>query len=210
MFNRLTWPRKMAEYMSDTGCEVILVDNNSTYPPLLEWYKSCPYKVHRLNDNLGNYSLWISGVLDQYPSLGYYFASDPDLGLSGVPSSYYSIMRDELDAHPEIYKIGLSLEILDLPDISTTPTIMELESVFWKETVGPNGFYKADVDTTFALYDRRRPIGNIWLALRAPRPYTAKHLPWYTSKNDWNEEDIYYYEHITKSSIYSGLIKDSV
>ena len=39
MYNRLTWPKKMAEFLSDTGCEVILIDNNSTYMPLLD---ACP------------------------------------------------------------------------------------------------------------------------------------------------------------------------
>ena len=54
MYNRLTYPKNMSEFLSDHGIEVILIDNNSTYPPLLEWYDKCPYKVHRLKENMGH------------------------------------------------------------------------------------------------------------------------------------------------------------
>jgi hypothetical protein len=56
------------------------------------------------------------------------------------------------------------------------------------------GFYKAPIDTTFAMY---RPglghqNGN---SLRSAPPYTARHLPWYQDFANLSEEDEYYVKH---------------
>ena len=187
MFNRLTPAKAMAEYMSDTGCEVILIDNNSTYPPLLEWYKTCPYKVHRLYKNYKAFDFWKYNRLKHYPCKNY-IVTDPDLQINHIPEDYIEILFKGLNANPTVGKAGFSLEINDLPDNPITKKVIEWEKRMWDSATDENGFYKSDVATTFALYDRDRVVENLYSGIRSPRPYTAKHLDWYyteeTIKND--------------------------
>ena len=56
--------------------------------------------------------------------------------------------------------------------------------------------FRADIDTTFALYrplDRRRHGEG--RALRTGPPYVARHLPWYLDSSNLSAEDAYYREH---------------
>lgn len=201
MFNRLTWPKKMAEYMSDTGCEVFLVDNGSTYPPLLEWYEKCPYKIYKLGTNFGHHVLWTCDIVENnHPNTKYYIATDPDLDLTYVPPDYIEVLRSEWEQHSDpIDKVGLSLEIDDLPRNNFTAQVLDWETPFW-ETKTDSGFYKADIDTTFAMYDHTKLKSNMsfYKGIRSPRPYTARHLPWYLTSLVGQPEELYYKDHINK------------
>ena len=70
--NLFTWPKAMVERIKeyDGVGEIIIVDNDSTYPPLLEWYATNPCRIERLNKNIGVAAPWISEVVS---------------GLKGVP-----------------------------------------------------------------------------------------------------------------------------
>jgi len=208
MFNRLTWPKKMAEFLSDTGCEVILVDNASTYPPLLEWYDTdCPYKVYRLQENYGHLVLWGSGILNEYPDQ-YYAVTDPDLDLSDVPSDYIDFLMKGL-TNQEVVKTGLSLRVDDLPVNGFTEEIVKKERQYWECVQDGNGFYYAGIDTTFAIYDRERMAsGKFYWSLRAPKPYTARHLPWYLTPQVLSFEEIYYMTKATDVSSYIRIFWD--
>lgn len=196
MFNRVTLPKMMAEFLSDNGCEVILIDNNSTYKPLLDWYSKCTYKVHRLQENLGHKSLYTSGILDQYKDQ-YYYLTDHDLDLSGVPSDFQELLMKGFE-NPGVIKSGLSLKIDDLPNNPYANIAREWESKYWERPRDSNGFYHSEVDTTFALYDRGREYSgfpatdNFFRAVRSPYPYTARHVPWYNTPENITEEEIYY------------------
>lgn len=198
----------MAEFLSDTGCEVILIDNNSTYPPLLEWYEICPYKVHRLSANYGHMAFWNAGIFSSYTD-EHFVVTDCDLDLSGIPLDYIDVLMKELPLHRHVAKSGLSLSIKDLPVNHYTDRVLEFESRYWDNKVGRNGFYDAPIDTTFALYNRNQKGSNFWNAIRSPSPYTAKHLPWYLTKelilNDL--EQLHYIKTTTDCSFWSKFIK---
>jgi len=200
MFNRLTWPKKMAEFLSDTGCEVIFLDNNSTYLPLLEWYDSCPYKVYRLRRNWGHMVLWSSGIIREYKD-PFYVVTDPDLDLSSVPHDYLNFLMKGF-ANQDVVKVGLSLRIDDLPVNDFTREIMDRELNFWSR-LDANGFYEASVDTTFAIYDQDRldkKVFDQYACLRSPKPYTARHLPWYLIPGNIPFEELHYMTQATEVS----------
>ena len=210
MYNRLKIPMKMAEFLSDTGCEVILMDSNSTYPKLLEWYDKCPYKVHRFNINYRERIYWDSKLFNMYND-DYYVVTDHDLDLTEIPSDYISKLIEGLDGNPNITKCGLSLDIDNLPENTYTREVKNFEGKYWLNQDNM-GNYIAGVDTTFAVYDKRRQ-GVDWdygdrfyYATRLPKPYTAKHIPWYLTKESLSNdtEELYYHIHCTNqwSSIY--------
>lgn len=211
MYNRLTWPKKMCEFLADTGCEVVLIDNASTYPPLLEWLyagcdcdgSKCPYEVHRMDKNWGHQVFWKTGLFEKFGK-GEYIVTDHDLDLTGIPSNYLDVLREGLASEDDITKAGFSLRIDDLPKNAFTDEVVGWEKKFWNMKPNEAGFYKADIDTTFALYDGKRDFGELppvgykfhW-AVRSPEPYTARHLPWYNTPEFLlsNEEERYYQEH---------------
>jgi hypothetical protein len=56
----------MVEYLQRVPNALpIVVDNDSTYPPLLEWYKTCDCEVILLGVNSGPRAPWESGCIDQ-------------------------------------------------------------------------------------------------------------------------------------------------
>jgi len=198
MYNRLTIPKKLAENLADTGCEPILLDNSSTYPPLLEWYKSCPFKVHTFNKKYGERVFWDSKLFDEYDD-EYYIVTDHDLDISSVPSDYAEKLINGLN-NKEITKCGLSLDIYDLPNTEYSEAIIGCETKYWNEK-DYLGNYIAGVDTTFAMYDRKRQTDGwdsgdkFYYGTRLPAPYTAKHMPWYLKEDslEHDEEERYYH-----------------
>lgn len=196
-YNRLTPLKAMCEFLTQTGVEPVIIDNDSTYPPLLEWLIQCPYEAHLSPTNGGHQVLW-----NELPHLitdRYYIVTDPDLDLSEVPHDYVEVLKRGLELFPNVIKAGLSLDIFDLPLNAYTREVIAWERKFW-ETKKENGFYLSDIDTTFAMYDSQRTFGTLpnnefFKAVRADKPYCAKHLPWHITPETMTAEEKYYSEH---------------
>ena len=83
-FNRLTTLRLLTETLTACGyTNIYILDNASTYPPLLEYYKTCPFTVFHLNQNLGFKALWESPLKKRFCN-DYYIYTDSDV----IPSDY--------------------------------------------------------------------------------------------------------------------------
>lgn len=193
-FNRLTPLKAMCEFLTQTGVEPVIIDNNSTYPPLLEWLAQCPYEVHLRPTNGGHLVLWRE--LPHLITDRYYIVTDPDLDLSAVPHDYVEVLKEGLRMFPHVMKAGLSLDIFDLPLNDYTQEVIKWERKYWEREL-KNGFYMSEIDSTFALYDSQRDFGTLpndkfFKAVRADKPYTAVHLPWTLTKETMNEEEQYY------------------
>jgi glycosyltransferase involved in cell wall biosynthesis len=79
--NRLTTTKNMVEKLLVLNplLDIIILDNGSTYPPLLEWYKTIHCQKYFL-ENQGHLALWSIG-LDK--KLGDYFVyTDSDIILN--------------------------------------------------------------------------------------------------------------------------------
>jgi len=202
-FNRLTYLKLLIESLTTRGYNnIYIIDNASTYPPLLEFYESCPHKVFRLSENIGYLSLWKKKIHKQFRNK-YFVYTDSDLLIhTDCPNNFmeyfYSIMRRRKNAQ----KVGFSLSIDDLPDsYNHKNEVVAWEQRFWKKEV-EKGIFSAPIDTTFALY---RPFvkgsanPNVE-QLRIGYPYVVHHLPWYIDSNSMSEEDIYYTKTVTTST----------
>jgi hypothetical protein len=183
--NRLTTTRKMVEFLSAIpGTVVTIIDNDSTYIPLLEWYVEYKGNIIFLKENMGPWAPWKT-KLDLSMGSGYYVVTDSDLDLSGVPSDVLTRLQSGLDQFPGIVKTGLSLEIDDMPTKPIKDQVLKWEHRFWKRKVA-DIWWSADIDTTFAMYrgSWHNEAQCTWPALRSDRPYVARHIPWYRVMDD--------------------------
>lgn len=201
-------PRAMVSHLQqcqEVG-EIFIVDCASTYGPLLEWYQDCPATVIR-SENLGPRAPWAHR---QHIS-DYYFVTDGDLDLSGVPTDFLVRLREGLIAHPERIKAGLSLRIDDLPpELPLTAGVIDMEQYYWTHQVGDD-WYDAPIDTTAALYRDEHEWGGYGPALRAKPPYTAKHIAWYLRPGHIPADWRYYLDHLNGAGIlWSPRLKNSL
>lgn len=177
------------------GCEIVLVDNASTYPPLLDYLNSTRHTVVRLERNLGARAPWISGLVHEYGFDRNYVVTDPDVVPDeNCPDDFLDRFADLLERHPDVGRVGFGLRIDDLPDdLPRSAQVATWESQFWEVEREP-AVYEADIDTTFALYRRAQPVrGSV--ALRTGFPYVARHLAWYEDPGQPNDEERYYRSH---------------
>ena len=116
-FNRLDCLRRLLTALSSRGYEnVYIIDNNSTYEPLLQFYSDSGVRVFRLNRNVGWLSMWTTSVGAIF-GRGYYVYTDPDVEpIAECPDDFIAHFRDALSRYPWVDKVGFGLEIDDLPE----------------------------------------------------------------------------------------------
>lgn len=167
---------------------VRVVDNASTYPPLLDWYADGAggAEVVRRDENRGPLAAFQHVRNDDF-----FVVTDCDLDVSAVPRDACIRLREALERDAILKKAGLSLEIDDLPAGAEFDRMREWEAKYW-QTAHSSGFWSADIDTTFAVYRPRSMWGGYGPAVRADRPYTARHLPWYWDPAALTDEQQYY------------------
>lgn len=185
--------RRLVEWLERAGQHRILfIDNDSTYPPLLDFYRRSPYEVVRLGHNLGHMAPWTSGLAALIARGEPYVVTDPDVVPSEeCPLDALTHFHSILERYPAAPKVGFGLKVDDLPDhYEHKDRVHRWESQFWQDLAEP-GVYRAKLDTTFALY---RPSARPGIdgALRTGPPYVARHMPWYEDSQSLSEETRYY------------------
>lgn len=209
-FNRLTTLLKLINSLSERGYDnIYIIDNNSTYPPLLEYYEKCPYKIFRLKQNLGYKALWKSGLSKQFCN-DYYIYTDSDVvPVNECPVDFINTIFTLLKKYKYAYKIGLSLRIDNLPDhyIFKQKVIKAEKKDFLIKN--KDGLYRRPTDTTFAIYRPRVKLSRSRYAeaYRTAFPYEVEHLPWYIDTENPTEEEIYYNQHCSKPTTWSSKNK---
>ena len=209
--NRFEYLLKLINSLNKRGYfNIIIIDNDSTYPPLLEYYSNeCKYEIIYLNKNLGHLALWKSKVFTRVKK-SFYVYTDPDLMIfEECPVDFMQFLLNGLIENPRVQKIGLGLITDDLPDsYYLKQSVIEWEKRF-NEVEFNSYFFKAHVDTTFALY---RPFANggshdFKLSLRTKYPYLLHHLPWYVNSKSLSDEDQFYLKNVRSSTFWSTKSK---
>lgn len=209
-YNRLSMLKQLLSSLEQRGYNnIIILDNCSTFPPLLEFYKETCYRVVFLDENYGFLALWKApGLFKQFKNQ-FYVYTDPDVVLDeGCPDDFMSYFLDVMKRYPACQKVGFGIRIDDLPDCYKEKNyVLWWERRHWEHPYGEN-LYKARTDTTFALYRPYCKGGHSsHLVLRTGFPYVIRHLPWYLDTDNLSEEEQYYIEHVKKPSMWSGLLK---
>lgn len=204
--NLLTWPKAMVDAISNFEMvdEIIILDNGSTYQPLLDWYEQTNIRVVKI-DNTGHRAPWDSGLVEKLNS-EYYVVTDPDLDLSKTPVDCIKQSVDILKKFPEHGKVGLSLMCDDIPPES--PYYQHIQNYEKQRQLNSNvldnHFLNVVVDTTFAVYNVKHYfIGGVSLI-----NHKAKHIPWYLTHDERknNDEFMYYINNASTSSSYKTFL----
>lgn len=190
----------------------IVIDCESTNPKCIEWLGSLSTPVYRTK-NYGVHAPWDGGfILDKMHHAkrfgsSYYVVTDCDLDIGSVPTDVLTRMRTILNERDDIQKVGLSIEINDLPDNDMKDQILSFEEKYWK--VRDNSGWSADCDSAFCMYR----AGSNWTGyqcIRLDRPYTARHVPWYWDATNLPADAQWYVEHVDgRFSTWGMKLKES-
>lgn len=183
--------------------EVYLIDQASTYPPLLAFYDDTPHTVIRTG-NIGHRVGWLSGILRERVAGRRFIYTDPDvLPVEDCPPDALERMADLLRRRPDVPKCGFSIKIDDLAPWIADRSIA-WEERYWRNWHEAEQAYYAPIDTTFAMYNPQHAKRFRYPAYRLPPPYSIRHLPWYVTPETMDAEERYYVEHAdTRFSNYS-------
>lgn len=191
--NRYVYLRQVIEAAERIGFrKIIVLDNDSTYAPLLAYYKTLPHTIIFLQRNGGPRALWESSQT-QHLLRDFYIYTDPDVVPdAAVDMECFRRMHARLKNNLAIDKIGLGLRTDDLPDhFKLKQEVIAWEKQFTQVPVDSE-YYRAPVDTTLALYAPFAQGGGECKAWRTRAPYEARHLPWYENSEQPDEETLYY------------------
>jgi hypothetical protein len=214
--NRVTTLRKLIDWFLKRGYKNITVmDNVSTYPPLLAYYKEMqPWiKVIYLPENHGSKIFWTYPPASEWPKPPFIFSDSDVVPSPECPDDLIPFLAKVMDKYGT-HKVAPALHIDDIPDgYSQKERVLKWESQMWAPDGEVDGvqIYRAGVDTTIALYSH---LGEIdYDAVRTGAPYMATHLPWYCVEP--TEEDVYFrdradnrWHHWGFEGCYSELMRD--
>ena len=213
--DRVSTVKVTVDWLLSAGTQrIVILDNDSTYPPLLEYYKTLPFgvSVHYYGANLGPGAFWDIKKFHLRQDMPYVFTDSDMVPDEGCPKDLIHRLNMLLNEHPESGKVGPGLKIADIPDLYSMNGCDRNEQVqYWKSRYSPEAFFAA-IDTTFALYpaysngrvDTLLPDGTYiqfshdnLSNLRMDNPYVWKHAPWYAVP-PLSEEELYYRTHCNK------------
>ena len=209
--DRIGVMRQLIDWLLDAGYKnLILLDNNSTYPPLFDYYKKLRadrrIRVIDLKKNLGFKALWRSGVLDELDIQTPFVYTDPDvLPVDHCPKNVVERLLSILRRNKFIFKVGLGLVYDDLT-IADGKKYADFERGYYEGSKVGDNLYYAQVDTTFALYQNCRHY-SLRFSLRTTGDLMLKHLPWYFDYDNLPPDEQYYIDHADRSSTIARNLK---
>jgi hypothetical protein len=173
--------------------DIVLVDNESTYEPTVQYLSSTQHQVIYARENIGHLSPWRLGLV---PKNSRFAVTDPDVRVADdCPDDLFIVLNKVLDKWPNLLKAGVGLRIDNLPNHYFDKNhVIQHESQFWVDRLGEidgTTVFSSAIDTTLALYSRVENH-SIWPAARLDYPYVAEHLAWYVDSNNLTEDEIYY------------------
>jgi hypothetical protein len=188
--DRVTPLRKLVAWLELAGHDnITLLDNASTWEPLLHFYRETPHKVLYLNENLGNRALWDAGLV---PGERFVYTDPDQVPMDETPLDMVAHLGELLDRYPEAVKAGPGQYWDDLPEPWHTDVQPELNALHSPNNLVEPGVHMSAVDTTFALYPANGgcPIAP---ALRLDMPYMVRQSSLYIVELD--DENRHYCEH---------------
>lgn len=218
-YNNHSHLRSMLQQLNAKGISPIIFDNHSSCPVTQRWL----HEVHQKNAyvvwvgrNLRHKVGFLPGIYEAMPETFAY--SDPDLRLNPqLPENFLEAMAQTAH-HYQVFKAGMALTLDAGPIHETltirfqkqssmpfarTYTVREWESQYWRFPLQRDdglAVYAADVDTTFAVYQKAHYKGKFTEGVRMAGPYSAIHLPWFVGMDTMDEAEKAQYRQNNQSS----------
>lgn len=153
--DRLTCLKELVTWLEQTEgvSAIIMVDNASTYPPLLEYYARTPHKVIRLPDNRATWGGW--SAVEPYITTPYFGFTDCDvIPHSGCPNDLIPFLCRVLDQNALFRGAMAGFHLTDVPtDTEYGRRVHENEDKFWaNDRYLGGGVFLAPVDTPLTVY----------------------------------------------------------
>lgn len=200
-YNQLHYLKQLIEFLQSRQFNnIIIIDNKSTYPPLLMYFTQIEdkVKVYRLNKNYGHNVFTLRQDIFKKYRQGYYVITDPDVVPDyKCPKNFMAYFKKILDSDHTIRKAGFSLRTDNIPDTNPEKSSIQKRQQVFKELArrDRNGNYYADIDTTFAMYRPKifdfLPV-PLYRAIRTKPPYSASHGGWILDPENLTEEQSVY------------------
>lgn len=198
-YNMLTYVRDTVNQLRKYTDNIIIVDNNSSYPPLLEYLQTLEtegvIKVFRMSENHGH-MVYLHEDVQKLINGDKYIITDPDLLFNpNLPVNFIDILSEISDNY-NAYKVGFALSLDNLRDGMEYKSIPLpiWESRFWENPLKNDNYelYDAEIDTTFCLINKAN-LHNIHI--RVAGNFTAIHRPWHEGyQRDFLPDELEYYQ----------------
>ena len=200
---------------------ITIIDNQSTYEPLLKWYEESGVHVFHntipetLYDTGTFYRLAVQLNHSPFNDIvkGHYVFTDSDVVPDvSVPENFIDDMIEVLTEF-NVHKVGFGLKLSDLPPGPRTDQVIAMERSFW-DTKIPHSKYElfnAPIDTTFAVYGPGNP--PLWAhGIRMGGDYIAQHMPWYYDIDKLPDDELYYIQNLqpNRGPTYSMQVKQQL
>lgn len=208
-YNQLENLQKIVDFfLKRKFSNIIIIDNCSTYEPLLQYLDEIKDKVilEKQTKNKGYRVFFDSPELIRKYAKGFYILTDPDIiPNNNLPHNFLQTFIRKLESNfNKVCKVGFALELKNIPDTYPYKSkVLDWESKYWRNEVEKDIFF-ADIDTTFALYKPQYPMRfrnvNFYRALRFGGNYVSEHMGWFIDPNNYTNEQLYYYNHADNSS----------
>lgn len=198
-FNQLYYLKQLIDFLKKHNySNIVIIDNNSSYPPLLDYFDTIETTVtlHRLNENFGHLVFWENKELFDKYSKGYYVVTDADIvPVENCPDDFMLKFKRILKRNSTITKVGFSLKTDNIPDSNLNKNkIIKWESQYWKNK-NKDGDFISHLDTTFALYKPgfiNYQSKDFYFSIRTNLPYIAIHGGWYFDFGNLTPEQVFY------------------
>jgi FkbM family methyltransferase len=194
VFNNPTYAANIVRQLDDIGMRnICLIDNNSTSFAMGAFLDRVEDRVSVIRTGQNKGPRQIVECLEYYDLLPELFCiTDPDLEFNAaLPEDFLSNLI-RLTNELKVGKAGFALRIDDAHlmhegkfEINRkTYHAAEWESQYWQKNLGSlkdgSPVYKADIDTTFAVYNKKFfTPDSFFEAIRVGGNYACRHLPWY-------------------------------
>lgn len=218
-FNTPSYLKSMIDQLEERGwTNIIIGDNGSTYPPMVETLDTLSKKYHVVlwGRNLGpRVYTENKDICSKMPKN--FIVTDPDLLFNDrMPKTAIDKMKRVLETY-EVSKVGLAIDI-DTPEERErffNPHQVDLwERNYWSRKIDRlpevDDLYAAPIDTTFSLYNRNQFLleidqvaGNMTCntsAIRIAGRFTCRHMGWWAKQPLTDDEYTFYKDTHTWSS----------
>ena len=193
-YNQYTYISSMVSQLIKYTNDIVVIDNNSTYQPLLNYYQDgYNYSLLKMDKNYGHKvyeEKFLNGIFGNI-----YIITDPDLELNKkIPNNFIENLI-KISNNYKAGRVGFAIEISS-PEIRSDLTYAGMplklwESRFWQIKIKDNTYdlYNAPIDTTFCLINTIYNYAG--LSIRVAGNFTCKHLPWYINFHEKLSDDEY-------------------